>query len=82
MRRTSILVVAHVTREVAAYLGNSEAVARHSYIDPRVFRLHERGVTVSASLPALGCEAAPGEPATRGRVERAVLRMLREHRDA
>ncbi|MFE3459605.1 DNA topoisomerase IB [Nocardiopsis aegyptia] len=75
-------LVAHVTREVAAYLGNSEAVARDSYIDPRIFRLHERGVTVSASLPALGCDAAPGEPATRGCVERAVLRMLREHPDA
>ncbi|RKS05070.1 DNA topoisomerase IB [Nocardiopsis sp. Huas11] len=72
----------HVAGEVAAYLGNSEAVARESYIDPRVFRLHERGVTVASSLPALGCEAAPGEPATRGRVERAVGRMLREHRDA
>jgi DNA topoisomerase IB len=75
-------LVAHVTREVASYLGNTEAVARASYIDPRVFRLHERGVTVAAALPALGCEAAPGEPATQGRVERAVARMLREHRDA
>ena len=75
-------LVTHVTREVADHLGNTEAVARDSYIDPRVFRLHERGVTVAASLPALGSETAPGEPATRGRVERAVARMLREHGDA
>lgn len=69
----------HVVREVADYLGNTEAVARGSYIDPRVFRLHERGVTIAASLPALGDEALTGELATQGGVEEAVLRMLREH---
>lgn len=69
----------HVVREVADYLGNTEAVARDSYIDPRVFRLHERGVTVAASLPELGREVPAGELATQGGVEQAVLRMLREH---
>ncbi|PDP87899.1 DNA topoisomerase [Glycomyces fuscus] len=73
---------AHVVREVADYLGNTEAVARDSYIDPRVFRLHERGVTVAASLPELGSEAPAGELATQGGVEEAVLRMLRENSDA
>lgn len=34
---------AHVVREVARRLGSTEAVARESYIDPRVFRLYERG---------------------------------------
>lgn len=72
----------HVVREVADYLGNTEAVARDSYIDPRVFRLRERGVTVAASLPELGREVPSGELATQGGVEEAVLRMLREHRDA
>lgn len=74
-------LLAHVTREVAEYLGNTETVARNSYVDPRVFRLHERGVTIAASLQELGSEALPGELATQGRVEEAVLRMLREHRD-
>ncbi|WP_159944526.1 MULTISPECIES: DNA topoisomerase IB [unclassified Nocardiopsis] len=74
---------AHVVREVADYLGNTEAVARESYVDPRVFRLYERGVTIADSLPDLGEGAtAPGELATRGGVEEAVLRMLREHGDA
>ncbi len=57
-------------------------MARDSYIDPRVFRLQERGVTVAASLPELGRGIPVGELATQGGVEEAVLRMLREHRDA
>ncbi|WP_435107905.1 DNA topoisomerase IB [Nocardiopsis synnemataformans] len=72
----------HVVREVADYLGNTEAVARDSYIDPRVFRLHERGVTVAEALPALGSEVPAGELATQGGVEEAVLRMLRDDSDA
>lgn len=73
---------AHVAREVADHLGNTEAVARNSYIDPRIFHLHERGVTIAASLPGLGREVSSGEPATQGDVEEAVLRMLRQHGDA
>ncbi|MEU4283196.1 DNA topoisomerase IB [Nocardiopsis dassonvillei] len=72
----------HVVREVADYLGNTEAVARDSYIDPRVFRLHERGVTIAGALPELGGEASAGELATQGGVEEAVLRMLRDNGDA
>lgn len=70
---------AHVVREVAHHLGNTEAVARGSYIDPRVFRLQERGVTIADALPDLGGEARTGELATQGGVEEAVLRMLRRH---
>ncbi|CAL9470360.1 hypothetical protein SUDANB121_02837 [Nocardiopsis dassonvillei] len=70
---------AHVVREVAHHLGNTEAVARDSYIDPRVFRLADRGVTIADALPDLGGEARTGELATQGGVEEAVLRMLREH---
>ncbi|MEU0492448.1 DNA topoisomerase IB [Nocardiopsis sp. NPDC006139] len=72
---------AHVVREVAHRLGNTEAVARDSYIDPRVFRLGERGVTVADALPELGEGVRTGELATQGGVEEAVLRMLREHGD-
>lgn len=69
-------VEAHVVREVADHLGNTEAVARASYIDPRVFRLYEEGVTVAAALAELGEDTPPGELATRGGVEEAVLAML------
>jgi DNA topoisomerase IB len=67
-------------REVAAYLGNTPAVCRSSYINPRVFELYERGVTISGALDEWEDRregAVPfGVPATQGSVERAVLRML------
>jgi DNA topoisomerase IB len=73
---------AHVTREVAEYLGNTPAVARASYIDPRVFRLAERGTTVARALPQLGGQADFGELSTQGDVEKAVRTMLRRNPDA
>ncbi|MEU1573311.1 DNA topoisomerase IB [Streptomyces collinus] len=69
--------IARAAREVAGYLGNTPAVCRASYINPRVIELYEEGVTVAGALPHLGDEGAYGVPATRGPVERAVLRMLR-----
>ncbi|GGQ78353.1 site-specific integrase [Streptomyces flaveolus] len=72
--------VARAAREVAGYLGNTPAVCRASYINPRVIELYEEDVTVVGALPQLGDEGAYGVPATQGSVERAVLRMLRnEH---
>ncbi|MFF7244336.1 hypothetical protein ACFZBU_10620 [Embleya sp. NPDC008237] len=65
-----------VIREVADYLGNTPAVARASYIDPRVFDCHERGITVAGALGRLGDGTVFGDLATRGPMERAVLRML------
>ncbi|MFH8337537.1 DNA topoisomerase IB [Streptomyces sp. AM6-12] len=70
--------IARAAREVAGYLGNTPAVCRNSYINPRVIELYEEGITVAAALPHLGDEGAYGVPATRGPVERAVLGMLRD----
>ncbi|MYW05606.1 DNA topoisomerase IB [Streptomyces sp. SID3343] len=67
---------ARVVREVADYLGNTPAVARASYIDARVFDCYDRGVTVAGSLARLGDGLSFGDLATRGPMERAVLRML------
>ncbi|WP_030674925.1 DNA topoisomerase IB [Streptomyces sp. NRRL B-1347] len=67
-------------REVATYLGNTPAVCRASYINPRVIELYEEGVTVAAVLPRLGATGTYGIPATQGPAERAVLRMLRTGR--
>ncbi|TQJ90920.1 DNA topoisomerase IB [Streptomyces sp. SLBN-31] len=69
--------IARAVREVSGYLGNTPAVCRASYINPRVIELYEEGVTVAAALPRLGDEGAYGIPATQGPAERAVLRMLR-----
>lgn len=68
--------VARVMREVSAYLGNTPAVVRASYVDPRVVEAFEAGVTIS--LDDLGEAAGRGRPATHGRVERAVIRLLRD----
>jgi DNA topoisomerase IB len=72
--------VARVVREVADYLGNTPAVARGSYIDPRIIELYEKGVTISAALGDLGASSSFGELATQDRVEVAVLTMLRRTR--
>jgi DNA topoisomerase-1 len=63
--------------EVAFYLGNTPAVCRTSYIDPRVFDCFDAGVTIVRALDALG-EVDVGEPATQGPIEEAVLDLLRE----
>jgi len=59
-------------RDVAEHLGNTPAVARSAYVDPRVVDLFEDGVTVDASHRRV----SPGAPVSR-RLERQVLRMLR-----
>ena len=68
--------VARVVTEVAAYLGNTPAVARASYIDPRVIRHYENGRTIAAVLGDLGRDSDFGDLATRGRAESAVLKLL------
>ena len=68
--------VSRVVKEVSEYLGNTPAVCRSSYIDPRVIDLYDDGFTVASSLERLGAEAEFGQPATHGVVEAAVLRLL------
>ncbi|WP_309144312.1 DNA topoisomerase IB [Streptomyces sp. BR123] len=69
--------VARAVREVGDYLGNTPAVCRASYIDPRVVELYEDGQTIAPALGALGKDAVFGRPATQGVVEGAVLDLLR-----
>jgi DNA topoisomerase IB len=73
-RRTRILARAY--QEVAHYLGNTPAVCRASYVDPRVVELWDRGETIRGSLEDLGAESGIGELATQGAVEDAVRRLL------
>ena len=53
------------------------AVARSSYVDPRVVRAFEEGHTVAAGLRCIPRGA--GEHRTRVAVGRAVLRLLERH---
>ena len=70
--------VARAVKETAQYLGNTPAVCRASYIDPRVIDHYNDGVTISADLVHLGEDSGDGELATLGPVEDAVLRLLRD----
>jgi DNA topoisomerase IB len=71
--------IARVVREVADYLGNTPAVARASYIDPRVIERYENGSTIASVLGDLGKNCDFGDLATRGRAETAVVKLLAEH---
>ncbi len=68
--------ISRATAEVAHYLGNTPAVARRAYIDPRVFDRYRSGWTIAGVLDELG--ATCGEFSIQGRVEEAVLDLLRE----
>ncbi|WP_367137325.1 DNA topoisomerase IB [Saccharothrix sp. HUAS TT1] len=61
-------VEAAVIREVSEHLGNTPAVARKSYVDPRVVKLFEEGAVIQP------------KSADRETVERAVLQLLRPRR--
>lgn len=68
---------AAVMRAVAEELGNTPAVARRSYVDPRVTDRYEEGRTISAVYRSLaGSLAATGHD--RNRLDRAVCRLIGE----
>jgi DNA topoisomerase IB len=75
--RTRKRVVNQAVKQVSEHLGNTPAVARSSYIDPRVLEQFGEGRTV---LPALRKLAGPmpdlTDDATRAHVERAVVRLI------
>jgi DNA topoisomerase I len=65
-------------KEVAGYLGNTPAVCRTSYIDPRVFDRFEEGLTIGGVLPALVEEVEADNASLQGAVEEAVLDLIAE----
>jgi DNA topoisomerase IB len=67
-------VISEAVESVASYLGNTPAVARASYIDPRVFDRFDAGVTIAGALS--NGEPDLDDPAVQRRVERAVLDLL------
>jgi DNA topoisomerase IB len=69
--------ITRAVQEVAYYLGNTPAVCRASYIDPRVFDRYRDGVTIGGVLDQLG-DVTLGQPAIHGAVEKAVLDLLEE----
>ena len=66
--------MSRAVKEVAGYLGNTPAVARSAYIDPRVFDRFAEGYTIGPVLLELGDDI--DATAIQGPVERAVLDLL------
>jgi DNA topoisomerase I len=66
-------LVSSTVRRVAEHLGNTPAVCRSSYIDPRVFDRFNEGRTLAPELEGIG---TLDHDEARARVERAVLALL------
>jgi DNA topoisomerase-1 len=69
---------AAATKRVAGYLSNTPAVCRQAYIDPRVFDRYDSGETIRTSLQRMVAGSEPGEFVEREKIERAVLRLLKD----
>jgi DNA topoisomerase I len=65
-----------VMEAVAQELGNTPAVARSSYVDPRVVETFGRGQTIAPALSRIGTDDLT-DPEVRLAVERAVIRLLK-----
>ena len=70
--------VARAVEEVAHYMGNTPAVCRASYIDPRVFDRFNDGLTIAGALDELGEGSDLGQPSFQGAIEKAVLDLIEE----
>jgi DNA topoisomerase I len=69
-------IASAATKAVSEYLGNTPAVCRASYIDPRVFDRFDAGETIRPRLEDLGGKFDPTKPTHRERVEAAVLELV------
>jgi DNA topoisomerase-1 len=74
--------ITRAIKETAHYLGNTPAVCRASYIDPRVFDAYRGGLIIRPVLEEVA-DTAPGElPIHQRVVEEAVLDLLNERERA
>ncbi|HTE70677.1 MAG TPA: DNA topoisomerase IB [Actinomycetes bacterium] len=70
--------ISRAVKEVAHYMGNTPAVCRASYIDPRIFDRYRSNLTIAGALPELGQVEELGEPAHQGAIEVAVLELIED----
>ncbi|HEY4428599.1 MAG TPA: DNA topoisomerase IB [Solirubrobacteraceae bacterium] len=68
--------VADAIRTVAAYLGNTPAVCRASYVDPRIIDRFHSGRTIASVIERLPDGPELADERARRRIERAVLELL------
>lgn len=67
--------------EVAEMLGNTPAVARSSYVDPRVIDRYDSGWTIAACLVDVGGRAAFDETGRREPLDAAVRDLIHDEGD-
>ncbi|WP_210493271.1 DNA topoisomerase IB [Patulibacter sp. SYSU D01012] len=77
-RKRHAQAIVDTVKEVAYFLGNTPAVARSSYIDPRVFDRYDSGWTIAARVDELGGPEAFIDPEGRIALEDAVRDLLRD----
>ena len=63
-------------KEVAEELGNTPAVARSSYVDPRVVEGYEAGMTIAAGARRAARTRAPAE--RQAILESSTARLIRK----
>ena len=74
--------ISRAVKEVAHYLGNTPAVCRASYIDPRVIDAYQGGLIIRPALEK-AAEASEGAPAIhQPQLEAAVLDLIDERSSA
>ena len=66
-------------KEVAHYLGNTPAVCRASYIDPRVFDAYDGGLIVRPALEDAAAKPEHGPAIHQPALEKAVIDLIGNH---
>ncbi len=75
--------ITRAVKETAHYLGNTPAVCRASYIDPRIFDAFRAGLVIDRGVLDSALDAEPGElPTHHPAIERAVLDLIDERATA
>jgi DNA topoisomerase IB len=74
--------ITRAVKETAHYLGNTPAVCRASYIDPRVFDAYRGGLVLDREVLERAVEAGDELPIHRREIEEAVLDLLNERERA
>ena len=74
--------ISRAYQEVAHYLGNTPAVCRKSYVDPRVVDRYRAGVTIALTLSQFDDDGDEAGPAIHGAIEEAVLDLLEDAPEA
>jgi DNA topoisomerase I len=69
---------ARIVRTVAESLGNTPAVCRKSYVDPRILDRFDDGETIASALEVLGRPVEIDNPGALATIEAAVVAMLDE----